>query len=161
VARAVVDRLEPSVLVEGDAFFGFLARGAIEPWLPGSAEQNETVTQAAAAATGRFAAAGYETVYDGVVGPWFLPTFAAATGLDRLDYVVLLPTVERCLERALTRKGHGFTDEAATRKMHAEFAAADIDRRHLLVDPPDRAEEIADLVLADRARGSLSYVCAS
>ena len=75
----------------GDAFFGFLARGAVAPWLPGSHEQNEIVTRAAATTAGRFAAEGYDTVFDGMVGPWFLPTFAEATGLDRLDYVVLLP----------------------------------------------------------------------
>ena len=58
-----------------------------------SEDQNEVVTQAAAAAAGRYTGGGYETVYDGVVGPWFLPAFAAATGLDRLDYVVLMPSV--------------------------------------------------------------------
>lgn len=36
VARAVSATFEPSVLVEGDAFFGFLDQGAIEPWLPES-----------------------------------------------------------------------------------------------------------------------------
>src|SRR5688572_25926211 len=98
VARLLADRYEPSVLVEGDAFFEFLARGRIEPWLPESNAQNEIVTQAAAACAGAYARGGYITVYDGIVGPWFLPTFAASTGLDRLDYVVLLPTVERCLQ---------------------------------------------------------------
>ncbi len=52
-----------------------------------------------------------------------------------------------------TRTGHGFSDEPATRKMHAEFAAADIDRRHVLADLPDRAEDVAELVLAARERG--------
>jgi hypothetical protein len=64
---------------------------------------------------------GYTTVYDGVVGPWFLPTFGAATGLDHLDYVIILPPVEVCVRRVATRRGHGFTDQGATRKMHAEF----------------------------------------
>lgn len=31
VARILADRVEPSVLVEGDSFFAFLARGAIPP----------------------------------------------------------------------------------------------------------------------------------
>src|SRR5690606_19882527 len=99
-----------SVLVAGDDFFGFLARGAIPPWLPESDRQNEVVTQAAGAAAGRFVTGGFQTVYDGVVGPWFLPVFAAATGCDGLDYVILLPPVERCLERVASRVGHGFTD---------------------------------------------------
>jgi hypothetical protein len=156
VARILADRFEPSVLVEGDAFFGFLAQGAIEPWLPAANDQNEIVTRAAAAAAGRYVA-GYETVYDGMVGPWFLPTFAEATGLDRLDYVILLPWVDRCWERVGTRQGHGFTDEAATRKMHHEFAVAEIDERHVLVEPPDEPEVVADLVMARMQRGSLRY----
>jgi hypothetical protein len=49
-----------------------------------------------------------------------------------------LPDVERCVERVATRLGHGFTDEDATRKMHSEFARADIDQGHLIVDPPDQ-----------------------
>ena len=68
VAAQLADRRSPSVLVAGDAFFGFLRQGAIDPWLPASHDQNETVTAAAAAATGRFARVCW-TVYDGVIGP--------------------------------------------------------------------------------------------
>jgi hypothetical protein len=157
VARILADRFEPSVLVVGDSFFGFLARGAIPPWLPESNDQNDVVTQAAASAAGRYASGGYMTVYDGVVGPWFLPTFATATGLARLDYLVLLPSLERCVTRVGTRQGHGFTDEEATRKMHGEFARADVDRRHLLLDPPEEPQGVADLVAEALSSGALAY----
>jgi gluconate kinase len=157
VARILADRFEPSVLVAGDAFFGFLARGAIEPWLPESDAQNEIVTEAAAAAAGRYAAAGYATLYDGVVGPWFLPKFLAGTSLSRIDYVVLQPSVERCLERVATRQGHGFADERATRKMHHEFAQSEVDARHVLVDPPDQPDAVADLVIAAMTSELLAY----
>jgi cytidylate kinase len=156
-ARLLAERFEPSVLVEGDTFFGFLARGAIEPWLPESNEQNEVVTRAAAAAAGLYARGGYATIFDGMVGPWFLPTFAQATGLDHIDYVVLLPSVERCWGGVATREGHGFTDEAATRKMHREFAAADVDERHVIIDPPDQPDAVADLVIARWKHRSLRY----
>lgn len=160
VARILADRFEPSVLVDGDAFFAFLRRGAATPWLPEARAQNEVVTEGAAAATGRYAAGGFATVYDGVVGPWFLPRFAAATGLDRLDYVVLLPPVELCVERVATRSGHGFTDEAATRKMHREFAAAvaTIDARHVVAEPDGAPEAVAERILAARAAGALSHL---
>lgn len=159
VAAILASRVEPSVLVAGDDFFGFLARGAIPPWQPESDRQNEVVT----AAAGRFVAGGFETVYDGVVGPWFLRTFAVATGCEQVDYVVLLPPVERCLERVATRVGHGFTDDAATRKMHAEFAGAAVDARHVLAEPPgapgaeNTPELVADRIEAARARGALTY----
>jgi energy-coupling factor transporter ATP-binding protein EcfA2 len=146
-----------SVLVEGDAFFRFLAAGAVEPWLPEAHDQNTIVTRAAAAAAGAFAWGGYATVYDGVVGPWFLPTFAAATHLKRLDYVVLLPSVEVCVRRVATRRNHGFTDEPATRKMHAEFAGARVDERHVLRDPPGEPAQVAALIESASAAGTLMY----
>jgi predicted ABC-type ATPase len=155
-ARLLADRAEgPSALVEGDRFFGFLAAGAIEPWRPESRDQNELVIRAAAAAAGVLAA-GIETVYDGVLGPWFLPTFAAGTGLARLDYVVLLPSVDECVRRVASRVGHGFSDEAATRKMHAEFAAASVEGRHVLRDPGGIDDVVADIEAA-RAAGRLVH----
>jgi hypothetical protein len=158
-AALLAARSEPSVLVAGDAFFGFLARGAIAPWLPASHAQNETVTEAAGAAAGRYALGGLVTVYDGVVGPWFLPTFLAATGLDGLDDAVVLPPVERCVERVATRTGHGFTDEPATRKMHAEFAAAAaaVDARHLLAVDAEPPAAVADRIAHAQAAGALAY----
>lgn len=154
------DRPEPSVLVEGDAFFGFLARGAVPPWLPESNAQNEIVVDAAGLAAGRFAAAHYFTVFDGVVGPWFIYRFLAATGLSRLDYAVLLPDVETCVQRVRTRTNHGFADEPATRKMHDEFAqaAADTAARHVIeVDPADSAGDLASRIDAALAEGRLRY----
>ncbi|MGH9213127.1 MAG: AAA family ATPase [Acidimicrobiales bacterium] len=157
VARVLADVAHRSVLIEGDAFFGFLASGAIEPWLPASNDQNTIVTKAAASAAGAFAKGGYTTVYDGVVGPWFLPTFGAATGLDRLDYAILLPSVEVCVQRVATRRDHGFNDEAATRKMHAEFLRARVADRHVLRDPPGDAVAVADSVTSAREAGELTY----
>jgi hypothetical protein len=157
VARLVVATFEPSVLVEGDAFFGFLRRGAIRPWLPAADRQNQVVTKAAAAASGRYASGGFTTVYDGVVGPWFLPTFANASGLPQLDYVILLPSVARCLEGVRTRSGHGFTDEEVTRQMHRSFREAEIERRHVLADPPRSPADTAGLVREAFDGGALAY----
>lgn len=146
-----------SVLIEGDAFFGFLANGRIEPWLSGSHDQNIVVTQAAAAAAGHFATNGYDAVFDGVVGPWFLPTFAAATGLDHLDYVILLPSVERCVVQVGHRVDHGFKDEGATRKMHEEFADAEVAERYVLREPLGSVEDIVAKIRAARDAGELTY----
>jgi cytidylate kinase len=124
VSEALADLWEPSVLVEGDAFFRFLRRGMVPPWLPESHAQNDTTVRAAAAAAGGFAAGGMAVVYDGVIGPWFLPAFARLSGVEALDYVVLLPPVETCLKRVETRTGHGFTDLDAARHMHEDFVRA-------------------------------------
>jgi cytidylate kinase len=154
VAALVADRLPRSVLIAGDAFFDFLRQGAIEPWRPESHLQNEVVVEAAAAATGRFARE-YATVYDGVMGPWFVDAFLAASGLDALDYVVLLPDVEVCVERVMTRDGHGFRNEEAARKMHHEFSRCELDERHLLANHAT-AEAAADEVLDRWQRRSLT-----
>jgi len=146
VAALVADGLPRSVLIEGDAFMAFLRQGAIEPWLPESHAQNEIVVEATALATGRFAR-DYPTVFDGVMGPWFLDRFLAETGLDALDYAVLLPDVEVCVERVFTRVDHGFRDESAARKMHHEFARCEIDARHVIVNH-STAEDAADEIIA-------------
>jgi predicted ABC-type ATPase len=156
VSAILANRMSSSVLVEGDRFFGFLAKGSIEPWLPEAHNQNGVVTEAAAAATGRFAA-DYHTVYDGVVGPWFLPTFTAASGLVELDYVVLLPSVDQCISQVGSRSGHGFTDVPATRKMHHEFSTASIHERHVIAGHPTNPEHTADQIETKRARGELRY----
>ena len=157
MARALVERFEQSALVEGDQFFTFLAQDAIEPWLTEARDQNEVVTRAAAAAAGHFAIGGYNTVYDGIVDAWFLPTFAAATGLAAFHYVVLMPSIEQCVTRVATREGHGFTNEAATRDMYEQFALAEIDHRHVLSEPPDQEEAVADLIIAKVGDESLLY----
>lgn len=145
------------MLVEGDQFFAFLAEGAIEPWLPESNHQNEIVTEAAALATGRFAA-DYEVVYDGILGPWFLPSFASATGLDELDYVIVLPSVEVCVARTRNRSRHSFRDDNAARKMHLEFEAAHIDERHVLRDESAGPAGTVEAIRLARSIGQLRYV---
>jgi energy-coupling factor transporter ATP-binding protein EcfA2 len=156
-AALLVEHREPSVLVEGDDFFRFLRRGRIEPWLAASQVQNEVVTEAAGAATGRFAAGGYWTVYDGVVGPWFLARFVAATGLARVHYVVLLPSVDTCVDRVATRLGHGFTDEPATRQMHDAFASAVLPDGHVIREAAASTSALVETIVERVESGRCAY----
>lgn len=155
VAQILAERRSRSVLVEGDAFFGFLRTGSIEPWRSESHEQNTIVTRVAAQAAGEFARHGYDTFYDGVVGAWFIDTFQTAAGFDRVDYAVLLPRVDVCVQRVVRRAGHDFTDESAARHMHAEFVRHPVPDRHLFTDPHAPAVEIAEQVESVRQRGDL------
>ena len=163
VTEALVERWEPSVLVEGDAFFAFLRRGSIAPWLPESHAQNDTTTRAAAAAAGALAAAGMVVVDDAVIGPWCRPTFAERTGLDALDYVVLLPPVETCLRRVSSRTGHGFTDLDATRHMHDDFvrATSTSTAGAVLTDLPDDVDGVVEQIVAALAAGRTGYAVGS
>jgi cytidylate kinase len=135
-----------SALVAGDDFFRFLGQGFVEPWLPEAHEQNEIVTEAAAAAAGRYARGDYTVVYDGMVGPWLLTPFARAAAAPALHYVILFPDEETCVNRVLSRTGHGFTDVPATRDMFGQFARAPVDARHVLSDPPDSPQRTAELI---------------
>lgn len=157
VATLLADHYDPSFLVAGDDFFAFAHSGAIQPWLPEAHRQNTVIIEAAARATGHIATA-FDTIYDGVVGPWFVDTFATGLGLDAFDYVVLLPAVELLVERVAAREGHGFASEAATRKMHREFDEAEVAAHHVI--RPGRHESAADVaaeVLHYRQAGLLRY----
>jgi hypothetical protein len=156
VARLLSAGFDTSVLVTGDSFFAFLDQGAIPPWLPGSAPQNDVVTEAAAAATGRFARGDYTVVYDGLIGPWYLPTFLRATALERLHYAILLPDEPTCVQRVRTRLGHGFADLPATRNMHAQFTAADIEPRHVLAPPSEDPAATVATIRQRLAAGELA-----
>lgn len=71
--------------------------------------------------------------------------------------MVPLPSVERCVMHVAERAGHGFTDEAATRKMHKEFADARIARRHLLDGSWDSVDSVVDRISTALDRGDLRY----
>ena len=154
VGAALARLPERSMLVEGDAFFDFVAAGFVEPWLPESAEQNRAVTRAAGAATGELCRS-YDTIYDGVLGPWFLSTFLEAGRIEAADYAVLLPSVESCVSRVRSRREHDFTDIDATEHMHRQFADAGVADRHVIDSTDLDAAATVDLVVAARAAGSL------
>jgi hypothetical protein len=158
VGALVSARLSPSVLILGDAFFRFLDQGAVTPWFPEAKDQNQVVIRASGAAAGQFARGGYEAVFDGVLGPWWLPTFFEATGLDNLHYAILLPSAERCVHNVASRQGHN-NEESATRYMHDQFqrALGDFDTRHLLADPPANSEYTATELLCRYRDGLLTY----
>ncbi|MHC1559422.1 AAA family ATPase [Actinomycetospora sp. C-140] len=132
VARLLSARYPLSALVAGDAVFAFLDQGYRAPWTREAHQQNTVTIEAAAAAAGRFVLGGYTVVFDGIVGPWFLDEFLAASGLAALRYAVLLPDVDTCVRRVLGRTGHPFADVDATRHMHGEFARSALDPRHLV-----------------------------
>jgi cytidylate kinase len=158
VGALVSARLSPSVLIQGDAFSRWLDQGAVIPHtLLEAKEQNRVVFRASGAAAGQYARGGYEAVFDGVLGPWWLPTFFEATELDELHYAILLPSAERCVHNVATRQGHN-NEESATRYMHDQFqqALVDFDTRHLLPDPPS-PEDTASELLSRYSHGLLAY----
>lgn len=156
VSEELAKRWKPSALVPGDAFFGMIKRGYILPWLPQAQRQNAVIIEAAAAAAGRLCEICF-VVYEGVVGPWLLPTFVRATGLADLHYVALLPPLDVCIERVRSRVGHGFSDPAVTRDLHRQFAAAVIDARHVIKESDSHPAELAEMIKGELGRGTFRY----
>jgi cytidylate kinase len=155
VASLLAEHGHRSALVPGDDFFAFLRRGAIPPWLPESHDQNTAVVEAAAAAAGRLVR-HCDVFYDGVVGPWFLPTFLEHSGLGHLDYAVLLPPLDVCLQRVRTRSGHPFADLDAAEHMWCDFHDAGIESRHVLSEVVSLAE-LTRLLAERRRSGALRH----
>ena len=156
VSEELAKRWKPSALVPGDAFFGMIKQGYVLPWRSEARGQNTVIIEAAAAAAGRLCH-HCVVVYDGVVGPWFLPTFLRASGLAHLQYVVLLPPLDVCSERVHTRVDHGFTDVRVTREMYQQFAAAAVDSRHLIDEPDSDPVTLAELIDGQLGGGTFRY----
>jgi predicted ABC-type ATPase len=154
VSGLVADSFDSSVLIWADWFFSLWRRGAIDPWLPQALPQTSVAAVAAAAATGAFARAECQVVYDGFIAPRDLPGFAAAAGLSVLHYAVILPSVTTCVDRVTSRAGHGFTSVDATRAMHRDFTQATLDASYLITEaeaaPTDVARQILDRLAAGR-----------
>ena len=156
VSEELAKRWKTSTLVPGDAFFGMIKQGYIPPWLPQSHRQNAVIIEAAGAAAGRFCDIGF-VVFEGVIGPWFLPTFARATGLAYLHYVVLLPPLDICIERINSRVDHAFSNMSVTHDLHRAFAAAALDARHVITDSDSRPADLAELIKGRLGRGTYRY----
>jgi len=149
VARLLADRREPSVHLHADDFWGFVANGYVDPWLPAAHEQNGVVIGAVCAAAVKFAEGGYDVVLDGVIGPWFVDLLVAAADAAAVavDYVLLLPPLPVTLERLSGRTGHGFTSAEAATAMHQEFErTATQFSRHVLDNSELSPLATADLV---------------
>lgn len=156
VSGHLVELLGPSAVIPADQFFGFLRNGAVSPWLPGAGAQNESVIAAAAAAAGRLSTY-CDVVYDGVVDVGFRESFLRWAGRSRMHYAVLMPPLDVCRARVRTRDGHGFVDLDATARMWRQFDQADIESPCVFTDSELSPAEIAQLIAARVASGSLQY----
>jgi 2-phosphoglycerate kinase len=157
VARVLASEPERSVLIEADWFWERVVRGWVAPWLPGSHDQNATMTRALGATVARFAAGGYEVVVEGIVGPWFLPTFRCELPPGMIDYVVLRPDEETAMARAVARTHDGaLVDEAPIRKMHAAFSQLGEFERHVIDTTAHTVEDTVAAVREARSRRALT-----
>jgi 2-phosphoglycerate kinase len=156
VARVLARDGERSVLLEADWFWQRVVRGWVPPWLPDSQDQNTTMTRALGATVARFAGGGYDVIVEGIVGPWFLPTFRSESP-GELDYVVLRPDGETAMARAVARSDPlALVDEEPIRKMHAAFCDLGEYERHVIDTSAHAVDDTVAAVRYARARGALT-----
>ncbi|UYN84460.1 MAG: AAA family ATPase [Microcella sp.] len=127
-ARGLATTYAKSVHLHTDDFWHSIVSGRIAPFLPESNAQNETVMTVIQRAAWAYAAGGFVTVIDGIIGPWMLHHFreptAAVEGVgSRLHYIVLRPSRDEALRRAQQRTAPGaLVDEAPVIDLWHQFA---------------------------------------
>jgi predicted kinase len=157
VARVVADALHPSVRLHTDDFSPYIRRGRIAPYRAEARRQNEIVMDVVVGAAFGYAAGGYHVIVDGVVGPWFIEPFRAASRASGhpLHYAVLRPDEATTLRRATNRTGDdALTDAEPVRRMHRQFGDLTALERHAIDTTRLAAEHTATLVLRGIDEGS-------
>lgn len=153
-ARALAETFPRSVHLHTDDFWHFIASGAIPPYLPESDAQNQTVMRAIRAAALAYAAGGFTTIVDGIIGPWMLHHFRShdpAAPAPRLHYAVLRPALPETLRRAQARTApDALVDEEPIASLWAQFADLGALEPHAIDttghDPADTARAVASAI---------------
>jgi cytidylate kinase len=124
VAEALASTAEkPSVHVHTDTFYVWIRSGFVPPYLPEAERQNEVVLNVMIESACGYAGGGYDTILDGILGPWLLEAFRSACrnrGLD-LSYVVLRPNLAVTLSRATQREGRQLEEVEPIVGLHGAF----------------------------------------
>lgn len=153
VARELVKTADATaILIKGDTFWSFIAKGGVPPTKPQAQRKNLTVMQSMVAAARPFARQGYETIVDFSIGPWFLPAVQPFLKDVALDFVVLRPSKTVCARRAAERVEGRMPDYAPYSEFYDAFAAAsDFESRTLSDDTATPAELAAQIRAGLRA----------
>jgi predicted kinase len=163
VAPLVADRHELSVCLDLDWFFAKLRRGAIDPWREEAHTQNRVVLHAAAEAVAAFAGGGYFTVAEGILYPFMLDLFDAATAPYGITahYAVLRAPIALVQQRVRDRKvepqhAEALDDATVVDDLWTKFERHGVEERHR-VDvgtrgPGEVAEEIDGRLRAGELR---------
>lgn len=136
VARALAAGFARAVHLHTDDFWRAIVTGAIAPYRPEADPQNHTVLDVIAGAAYAYAAGGFTTVVDGIVGPWMLDHVrdrAREHPAVPLDYVVLRPGRDIALARAQARTApEALVDEVPILAMWDQFADLGAFERHVI-----------------------------
>lgn len=110
----------PAVHLHADDFWRFIGAGRISPYRPEAHEQNRVVMNALAASALAYAEGGYFVILDGIIGPWFLDSFAGP-GVP-IHYVILRASLATTLQRARGRKESDAIASGPIAALHQQFS---------------------------------------
>jgi hypothetical protein len=148
MSRAFAAACPRAVHLLTDDFWRSIVSGAIPPYLPESDSQNRVVMRVIVKAATTFAAGGYTTIVDGVIGPWMLYHFLLARG-PRMHYLVLRPARDETIRRAQARGTNALTAAGPLGAMWDQFAALGAWERHAIdTTHQDRAATLTTLQAA-------------
>ncbi|MHB8378503.1 MAG: AAA family ATPase [Acidimicrobiales bacterium] len=139
VGRLVAGEFTPSTVVDADFFWASVVNGLIAPWESRADTQNQVMVRAALSTAARFVRAGYVTVLEGHVGPWWMDVIMEEledVGVP-VSYVVLRPTIDDCLFRSVDRlkdprHAGALTLEDPIRAMYAQYEGLGVYEKHVL-----------------------------
>jgi DNA polymerase III delta prime subunit len=135
-----------AVHLQTDDFWHYIAAGHIPPYLSASDAQNQTVMSVIQGAARTYAGGGFVTVVDGIIGPWMLAHFrwtaaGSGAGTPRVHWIVLRPSREEALRRALARTLPGaLVEEGPVTAMWDQFADLGALDRHAIDTSADTPE---------------------
>jgi predicted kinase len=139
VGRRVAGEFTPSAVIDADFFFASIVNGLIPPWEARADGQNQEMIRASLSVAARYVKAGYATVLEGHFGPWHfdLVREELADLAAPLSYVVLRPTIDDCLVRAIERTkdprhAGALTLEDPIRSMYAKYEGLGVYEKHVL-----------------------------
>lgn len=135
-ARDLARQYDRAVHLHTDDFWGYIASGAIPPYLPESDEQNHAVMRVIRDAAFAYAEGGFVTVVDGIVGPWMVNYFVSTANRQKapaVHYVVLRPGRDETLRRAQGRTApEALVDAEAIDSMWKQFEDLGDYERHVI-----------------------------
>jgi thymidylate kinase len=160
VSRIVASHFEPSAVIESDWFWTTVVNGSVSPWENEAEHQNIAMLRASLSSASRFVDAGYVTVLDAHVGPWYMPVVNEELRKLRVpvSYVVLRPMLEECIGRATARgneTSHSMTPsgEGPIRHMYQEYARLGAYEANVLDNSDGDENATADEVIEAVADG--------
>ena len=161
VSRLVASHYEPSAVIEADWFWTTVVNGGIAPCENEAEHQNIAMLRASLAAAGKMSGAGYATVLEGGIGPWYMHVVRdeLMTLQTTVSYVVLRPGLEECLSRATSRRSearhaNALADEGPIRHLYQEYSRLGPFEAHVIDTSFHDQETTANQILEHLSHGS-------